>query len=658
MSIIEQLLGKNGTLTDFLAGYEYRPQQVEMARAVLEAFENKKHCLVEAGTGVGKTLAYLIPAILMAKKGKKILVSTHTINLQEQLVRKDIPLLAEALGDRYPFEAVVMKGRGNYLCRRNLDEYMGSLFATEDPDLSKVLAWARQTETGDVADLGFSYASWGEVSSDPDRCTRQRCGDDPGCFYYRHREIAFEADIIVVNHSLFFSDLMIKAGDPAAGVLPPYDLVIFDEAHHLEDIASKSFGVEFSNYRIPTLLGRARRLRDPGDRSKGIVDPLLISLLEERGNRLFDLFRDVRRQEFFFSDIGEPEREKAIQEEAQGIVENLDDMGRQLTFDKERHDPELRDPMDGLRRTCSRLKGDLLMLFYQPLPETFNWCEKAGGEGKGRRSLCVLRQTPVQVSNLLAAQLWPKAESAALTSATLSCSGSFEYIRSRLGLTECVEAIEGSPFDFESQSLLYVPVHFDPPSDKEEYAQTVIEEIERLVNISQGRAFVLFTSYRMLNAAYNALIGRIPYPTFKQGETSNPKLLQAFREAGDGVLFGTHSFWEGVDVQGDALSCVIIDRLPFSVPDTPTNRARVEAIEQAGGDWFYEYAMPQAQIRLKQGFGRLIRTRQDRGVVAILDSRLAKKRYGKEFLKYLPPCRKTKRLETVASFLNGGEQEA
>jgi len=655
MSIIEQILGEDGLLADYLPGYEYRPQQVEMAEGVLEAFESGQHCLVEAGTGVGKSLAYLVPAIMMVCKGKKILVSTHTINLQEQLLGKDIPLLAKALGSRYPFQAAVMKGRGNYLCRRNLAEYQGSLFAQEDPDLAKVLTWARQTETGDVGELGFSYPAWGEVCSDPDRCTYQRCGDDPNCFYYRQREIAFNADLLVVNHSLFFSDLLIKAADPASGVLPSYDLVIFDEAHHLEDIASKAFGIEFSNFRLPTLIARARRLREPQDRSLSIVDPLLLSLLEERNNRLFDLFREVRRQEFFFSDIAEPERAEAIQEEVQGILENLDELSRQLTYDKERHDPEIKDSMDGLKRTCTRVKADLMTLFYQPMPETFNWCEKnsSGEERRGRRILCILRQTPIQVANLLAQQLWPKVASAILTSATLSNSGTFDYIRARLGLSECVERIEGSPFDFARQALLYVPAHFDPPSEKEEYTQAVIEEIKRLIHIVKGRTFVLFTSYRMLNAAYNALIGHLPYPTFRQGEASNPKLLEAFRAAGDGVLFGTHSFWEGVDVQGDALSCVIIDRLPFSVPDTPINRARVEAIEEAGGDWFNEYAMPQAQIRLKQGFGRLIRTRQDRGVVAILDSRIVKKYYGRQFLKYLPPCQKTQRLEDVKEFMEG-----
>lgn len=641
---LQQILSPKGLLSRKLPGYEYRPQQVEAALTIEQALTAREHCIVEAGTGVGKSMAYLLPAVKRARSGKKTVVSTHTIYLQSQLLTRDIPFLQGMIPGR-SFKAVLVKGRGNYLCRCNLDNETGQLLLLGDPAFDRLRQWARETETGDVSELGFSYPYWADVCSDQDTCHHQECRFFDKCFYYRMRRAAQEADIVVTNHSLFLSDLSIRMADPKSGILPDYDAVIFDEAHHLEDVATKVFGIEFSNWRVPSLLNRVRRTR-------GIaLDPGRIQAIEELNGDLFGLFSSFSKPEFFFEDVYDTLGREPVEDTALKLCGLLDGLNRELAEQDLAGQPQVEERVNGLKRICTRLKEELSLLFFGPSEERFRWGERPSNS---RFVNCFLRSSPVTVADVLQESLWKTLDTAVLTSATLSNSGTFGYIKSRLGLRGCREVIEDSPFDFQTQCMLYVPRHLDFPSDSPVYADQVAEEIRKIVLSSNGRAFLLFTSYRMLNAVHDRLCGQLPFAMLKQGDMSNEQLVKTFLGEASACLFGVHSFWEGVDIRGEALSCVVIDRLPFAVPDSPVNRARVDAIKEAGGDWFRQYAMPQAQMRLKQGFGRLIRTKNDRGVVAILDSRLVKKFYGREFLRFLPQCPVTSQMEDIRHFYEGG----
>ncbi|MGB9586553.1 MAG: ATP-dependent DNA helicase [Armatimonadota bacterium] len=637
---LERILGPNGLLSEHMPGYEYRPQQIEAAVTIQQALANKKHCIVEAGTGVGKSMAYLLPAIEHAAPSRKVVVSTFTLYLQSQLINKDIPFLANLFRDR-KLKVALVKGRGNYLCLSNYDAELSQLNLIGDSNLDRLQEWARKTETGDVSELGFVFPGWSEICSDQDTCHHQNCPWFSKCFYYKMRRAAQDAEIVVANHSLFFSDLEIRAADPNSTVLPEYDAVVFDEAHHLENVATKVFGVEFSNYRIVNLLNRIRRTKGLG------VDPSRIQAIEELNSALFTAFAMGPKQEFFFSDAYEQVDQGAVESTVSRLCTLLGELGNELSSQETEGRQELADRIDGFKRICTRCKEDLQLLFFGADEGYFRWGERTAN---GKLATCFLRCSPITVASFLRDALWREVNTAILTSATLSNSGTFSYIKNRLGIPTCMELIVDSPFDFQSQCLLYIPRHLPYPSEAPEYADIVAQEIEDLVRAADGRAFLLFTSYRMMNAVYERLSGRLPYRMMKQGDMPNEALVQEFLSEENPVLFGVHSFWEGVDIRGDALSLVVIDKLPFAVPDSPINRARVDAITAAGGDWFTEYAMPQAQMRLKQGFGRLIRTKTDRGVVAILDSRLMKKSYGREFLRFLPQCPVTSDIEDVQGF--------
>ncbi|MHB0912712.1 MAG: ATP-dependent DNA helicase [Armatimonadota bacterium] len=620
-----------------LPGYEYRPQQVEAALGIERALHERKHCLVEAGTGVGKSMAYLLAAVEHARAGKKVVVSTQTLNLQAQLAGKDIPFLQSVLPGR-DFKVVVAKGRGNYLCLSSFDAELGQLYLASDPNTARLSKWVNETETGDVAELDFSFSGWSDICSNLDTCHNQECRYFSKCFYYKMRKAATEADIVVTNHFLFMSDLAIRSSDSNAGILPDYDAVIFDEAHHLEDVAIKVFGVELASFRLPNLIAKLRRVRGVG------LSPERLKSLDELNSALFSIFYGTRKQDFFFSDIEGADR---VGEVAEQLGSVLDGLVRELA-EQVGDRPELRERLEGLQRICVRCREEIMLLFFGPPEGHFRWGQKDPQN-------CYLRYTPLSVAEVLRDLLWKEIDSVILTSATLANSGTFRYVKSRLGIPEALEVIQESPFDFRRQCMLYVPRHLDFPTDSPDYADSVADEMEGLVAASDGRAFLLFTSYRMMNAIYERLLGRLPYVMLKQGEMSNEALLQTFLREEKACLFGVHSFWEGVDVRGEALSCVVIDKLPFAVPDSAVNRARVDAITGSGGDWFREYSMPQAQMRLKQGFGRLIRTAKDRGVVAILDARLVKKYYGREFLRFLPKCPVTHKLEDVRRFFGHEE---
>lgn len=659
---ITKLLGPGGRFARLCEGYEHREEQVRMAEAVADALLHKEHLLVEAGTGVGKTVAYLTPAILNSLGGRPVIVSTHTINLQSQLVSKDIPLMQSVMED-HPFKAVLMKGRGNFICLQELDHAQASL-PFEDAAFERLKKWVKETQTGDVAELDFSFPEWSEVCCNVHTCKGKECPYNaeqrvdseerrakkgpalPTCFYYKRRREANSADIVVVNHALFMADLSLRMVNPREGVLPDYGAVIFDEAHHLEDVATDAFGIEFSNYRVPMLLNRIKKRRDI------MIEPGELQFIESLNNTLFDTFNRMRKSEFFFDELYESEGKARVETAVNELLTSLDSLNTQLAGQDMEGNQELKDRVDGYRRMLASMRGELRDLFFGDQPNYFRWAEKPSGS---KFVNCHLHFTPVNVADLFAEHLWSAVDSVICTSATLSNSGTFCYLKNRLGAPDCNELLVGSPFDFMSQSLLYVPDDLDFPSDKEEYADALADRIREILLATNGRAFMLFTSYRMMHNAFERLVNKVPFRLLVQGDMSNERLIKEFREDENACLMGVHSFWEGVDVKGERLSCVIIDKLPFAVPDTPTNKARCERIEAEGGNWFMEYAVPQAQIRLKQGFGRLIRTKTDCGIVAILDSRIHKKFYGKEFLKYLPRCKGTKSVSKLRSFLGSFE---
>jgi ATP-dependent DNA helicase DinG len=651
---VDEILGPSGLLADGLDSFQYRREQVEAAEAIDEAFRCGQHALVEAGTGVGKTLAYLVPAVRAISHGKRVIVSTHTINLQAQLFEKDIPLV-QSLFPKVAIRAALMKGRGNYLCKQDLDTAEGDLFHLTDPLFLDLKRWARETAVGDVAELPFTYSSWYEIAANQDTCRQKDCKYFDSCFYYAARKRAGDSNLIVVNHALFLSDLMVRKEEPQAAILPEYDFVVVDEAHHLEPVATRVFGVEFGNRRIPHLVERVRRTKGAD------ITRERLATLDRLNEDLFSEFESPR-SDYFLKDLLGAEGDERHQTTATQICTTLEGLQHELLdAAKDEEAGGLKERLQGLSRMAARTREELHTLAFHEDPDFIRWGQNSTGPTpRGHRvtNRTTLHYTPIAVGKQLDELLWQPIQSVVLTSATLANSGGFSYMKERLGLSgDLVEKVVGSPFDFKRQALLYVPAGLPPPPKVSEtpYIEAVADEIERVVNLTGGRAFLLFTSRRMLNEVYAQLERRLSFPLFKQGDMPPARLLDEFRESGNGCLFGVQTFWEGVDVQGEALSCVVIDRLPFAVPDSPITRARTEAITQAGGDWFRDFSIPQAQIRLKQGFGRLIRTQHDRGIVCLLDSRVLTRNYGPEFVKYLPPASRASIWSRVEKFWNGDQ---
>ncbi len=624
------LLGPGGAIARSHPCYEFRPGQVRMAQAVAEAIEQRRHLCVEAGTGTGKTLAYLLPSI---SSRKRVIISTGTKNLQEQLFFKDIPFLEKALGS--PLSASYLKGRSNYLCLRKLAEIEGEgyLFSPHDPPyLVQIREWSRGTETGDRAELTElpeDFALWRHLDARRETCTGQKCPDFEACFVTKVRQRAQESDIVVVNHHLFFADLALRQGDFGA-VLPDYSVVIFDEAHELEDVATQYFGIMVSNYRLEDFCRDGdKALTELGSPSTFLQDQL--AQLHIHTTDFFSRFR-LREGRFPMEELGSglgvrrgPLREDNLSDAYRTVVSQLSVIEAGMA-----NLPVLSDAVEALARRGAELHDELQQIMESKSAENVYWFEC---RGRG----AYLWASPIQVGSILKTRLFQKLDTAVLTSATLATGGDFRFIRSRVGLDHAEELILGSHFDFSKQAIIFIPRDIPEPREKEWAAHACLY-LEKILEASRGRAFVLFTSYGQMELVYHALQGRLPYPMFIQGEKSKIGILSVFRSTPNAVLFATSSFWQGVDVQGEQLSCVVIDKLPFSVPSDPVVAARIRNLNESGGNAFYDYQIPEAIILLKQGLGRLIRSRTDRGILALLDKRVLTKGYGRTFMRSLPPA--------------------
>ncbi len=653
-STLYAFFAPGGLLSRTHPAYEFRRGQLQMAQAVEEALAQKRHLIVEAGTGTGKTLAYLLPVI---RAGKRVLISTGTKTLQEQLFYKDVPFLEQAL---YPngeakLRVCYMKGRNNYLCRKKLYDLADQPVLNGLDEINQFAAiseWDKTTETGDRAELASlpeSSALWPKLDARTDTCLGQKCSLYQKCFITEMRRRATESDIIIINHHLFFADLAIRQAAehaPDAGILPECGAVIFDEAHELEDVATDYFGVTVSDFRFEEL---AR------DVEGAIVREKLPAMLQSATRALRD------HAALFFSKLptGDgrfafPRRGDFLEEHGDAYSGIMSAIGRLANDLKTVRDKP--EDVHTLIRRCDELRVALSFIMESNERNTVYWIERRGrSEAKGRRHFrstvqhVFLQATPIDVSQILRQTLFAELEASVLTSATLAVSGGFNYIRARLGLENPRELVVPSHFDYETQALLYVPPDLPEPTAPQ-FAERAAERIRRLVEISRGRAFCLFTSYAQMHYMHERLLGELDFPVLLQGDAPKRALLHEFRNTPHAVLFATSSFWQGVDVQGEQLSAVIIDRLPFAVPNDPVVAARVRAINEDGGNAFYEYQVPAAVITLKQGFGRLIRSLNDRGLLTLLDNRILKKPYGRVFLESLPNYRKTKDLADVEEF--------
>lgn len=636
---MHEIFGPGGFLEKcMIGGYEHRAAQLQMAEAVDDAFENHHHAILEAGTGTGKTLAYLLPAIC---SGRRVVVSTATKSLQEQLYQKDVPFLQKHFAPEW--KVAVMKGRSNFLCLEKMHA-MGNqpmLKGMDEVDeFRQIRDWAKLTETGDRAELTFlpdDSELWSRIDARRDTCTGKKCPHFDECFLTRMQTRAKESDLIIVNHHLFFADLALKHDD-FGSILPEYSAVVFDEAHEMEDVASDYFGQGISNFRFeelardadqmirlthngtPTLLRRTQRIR-------------------EKSRSFFDLF-PAKEGRFPFS---RQEREAFLAQHREAYDVLLNALkGLEAEFAALTQKPE---ELLRIARRSFEIRQELSFLFESNEKNYVYWFER-------RNKGVFLAATPIDVSQILRERLFEAFDTVILTSATLTVAGRFEFIRRRMGLDHAKESKLPPEFNYEHQALLYLPQRMPDVRDPG-FATKAANEIVVLLNLSRGRAFCLFTSYAQMNDLFDRVSGLVDFPLLLQGTAPRMILLERFKTTPNAVLFATASFWQGVDVPGEQLSCVIVDRLPFAVPSDPIVAARVRALQDDGHNAFSEFQVPEAVLALKQGFGRLIRTKTDRGVLALLDTRISRMPYGKIFLESLPRYRRTNDLGEVERFLGG-----
>jgi ATP-dependent DNA helicase DinG len=609
---MKEVFGPGGALERALPEYEPRPEQAALAGAVEHALATGEHLVAEAGTGVGKSLAYLLPAL---ESGQRVVVATATKALQEQLLHQDVPIAARALGRELTI--AVLKGRQNYVCRRQLQGFQPFLMA-EGRDArawEAMQGWLDETETGDRAELELepSEALWAELAVGGDRCAGRRCPFVSACFAEAARDRAGEADLVIANHALYFAHVA-----SGGGVLPEHDAVIFDEAHRLEESAASWLGGRVSRAGVRRLaLDVERACRD----AQKPHPARELDRVERSGERLLRAVAPAS---------GRKRLREVPAEPALVLVDALGDLATALSGQGE--------DLDGLARRALGLSAQVEACLEAGEHERVVWSEPD-----------TLAWAPVDVSDELRERLWEDGPTTVLVSATLTTGEDARFVRRRLGLDHAREAVVGSPYDFAEQALLYLPKAMpDPRSDG--FIDRAAEEIVSLLALSEGRALVLTSSYRALDAYRDRVRGRVPYEVLVQGEAPRERLLERFRAEVGSVLLATSTFWQGVDVPGESLSLLVIDKLPFSAPGDPLHEARCEAVERVGGDWFMDYALPTAVLQLRQGFGRLIRGHTDRGVVAILDPRLRTKGYGRAFIGALPRCPVAEDPAAVAAF--------
>ncbi len=639
---MEAVFGARGRLSEVLPGWESRPEQLALAREVERAFAEKRALVAEAGTGTGKTLAYLVPAAL---SGRKVVISTATKTLQDQLFHKDLPLVQRGLG--LELRATLVKGRANYLCLHRLERVEREptlLGPGAEEAWAAVHAWAERTETGDRAELALpdDFAGWPRLSTTRETCLGTRCPLHDVCFVTRLRSRADASDILIVNHALFFADLALRTSRGSGeGVLPRYDAVVFDEAHALEDAATEYFGVAVSSFRFEDLARDAQVALDPLDERSGMLAALALKV---RG-QAEALFSSAPRALGLQTESAirlTPTLLRPLGRQVEGVLEGLAALG---AFAAGAEEPEVQ----ALGRRSGELSSELDFVRRADSLNHVYWAE---GRGRG----VALRAAPISVAEALREKLYGSVDTLIFTSATLRAGNSFGYFCRRLGLLdEEGEAVHPltqlavpSSFDYAQQAALYLPTHLPEPNETG-FAVSVAAEVLSLTEVTGGRAFVLFTSLRNMEAVHALLQDRLPWPVLKQGDAPKHRLLEAFRAA-PSVLFATSSFWEGVDVPGEALSLVVMDKLPFASPGHPLTAARMEQLAAQGEEPFSAYQLPEAALALRQGFGRLIRSRADRGIVALLDVRVSRRAYGRLLVQSLPPARRFRSLAPLAQW--------
>ena len=632
MTDTKQFFSNKGALSTVISGYQAREAQIEMAEAIATAIDKKQHLIAEAGTGTGKTFAYLVPAIL---SGKKTIISTGTKNLQDQLFNKDLPVIRKAM--KKPFLAALLKGRSNYLCTYRLQNALTSTigFTKEDAGaLAKINAWAKRTQTGDIAEMsGVNEGDpiWYQATSTPDNCLGQDCPDYAECYLVKARKNAQEADVIVVNHHLLCADWSIR--DNGFGeLLPNAEVVVIDEAHQLADTASNFLGVNLGAKQLSDLAQDAlmEYFKDATDL------PALRTTCEDLEHEIKDL-RLAFGVELKRGDWQEIENNPKLLGGLSALKEQLQRVTDQLN---------LASVKTKALESCFNRAEDLLQKLKLIMDEKggkwIRWYEI-------HRKTFTLSLTPLDIASEFRQFMQQHQAAWIFTSATLSIANGFDYFANNLGLSQAASESWGSPFDYPNQSLFYHPKGLPQPNDPN-FIPLIIEFVLPVLKASQGRAFFLFTSHRALNQAAEILSKELKYPLLIQGSRPKALLLEQFKDAGNAVLLGTSSFWEGVDVRGEALSCVIIDKLPFASPGDPVLKARLDAMTQQGKNPFFEYQLPTAVIALRQGIGRLIRDVTDRGVLMVCDPRLLKRSYGQLFLDSVPPMSRTRNIEDVEAF--------